>query len=249
MNILSLETSSKVFSIAISRDAKVSRFRNVKSVRLLENSIIKAIDKICLDAKIKFEKIDAFAISQGPGSFTSLRVGLATVKAFCMATGKPLVGIGSLDVIAAAVVGKPCDEICVISDARRGKVYAAIFDSTGKRKGDYLLVPVEELLTQVQGRTLFVGDGLILYRKQIEETYDKYAKAGFPIKDTCLPAGRFGNDNRGCQAVFAPEKLWYPQAKLMAQLAYARLQRNDVDDAAKLLPIYLYAQDCQVQKS
>ncbi len=232
MNILSLETSSKIFSLAVSRDAQVLRFRNVKSTRLLENSIIKAIDKICLDAGVKFEKIDAFAIALGPGSFTSLRVGLSTVKAFCMATGKPLVGIGSLDVIAAGVAGKPCDEICVISDARRSKVYAAIFDPTGKRKGKYLLVTVEELLTQVHGKTLFVGDGLNLYRQQIEEAYKAHAKSA----------------KSDCQALFAPEKLWYPQAKLMAQLAYARLQLNDYDDAAKLLPIYLYAQDCQVQK-
>ena len=103
MYFLSFETSTKIFSLALSKDEKVLRYRNLKTALVLEDSILPAVDKILESAGIKFSQIDGFAIALGPGSFTSLRVGLATVKAFAMATGKPVVGIPTLDIIAHGV--------------------------------------------------------------------------------------------------------------------------------------------------
>ena len=103
MYFVSFETSSKVFSLALSKDEKVLRNRNLKSALVLEDSILPTIDKMLDSAGIKFDAIDGFAIALGPGSFTSLRVGLATVKAFAMSTGKPVVGIPTLDIIANGV--------------------------------------------------------------------------------------------------------------------------------------------------
>jgi hypothetical protein len=82
----------------------------------------------------------------------------------------------------------------------------------------------------VQGKTFFVGDAVGLYRKHIEEAYQKDATKS---KNTC-------------QCRFADEKFWFPKAKVMAELAFKRFQDKKYDDAAKLLPIYLYPQDCQV---
>jgi len=240
MYFLSFETSTKIFSLALNKDEKVLRYRNLKSAFLLENSIVPAMDKILDSAGIKFNQIDGFAIALGPGSFTSLRVGLATVKAFAMATGRPVVGIPSLDInIPYCLLGKPelrikhgpliPDEICVINDARRGKVYACFYGPKG-RKTDYLLTSLEDVLDKVHGRTLFTGDGLSLYRKDIEEAYRKYA----------------AKKNSTCKCFFADEKWWYPQAKVMAALAYDRFRNKQYDDAASLLPLYLYPQDCQV---
>ena len=220
MYFVSFETSSKIFSLAVNKDGKVLRYRNLRSAQVLEDSILPALDKALDSAGIKFGQIDGFAIALGPGSFTSLRVGLATVKAFAMSTGKPVVGIPTLDIIARGVERGGCDEICVINDARRGNVYACIYGQSG-RKGDYMLSSLDELLNKVRGKTLFVGDALKLYRKDIEKAY----------KSKCL---------------FADEKWWYPQAKIMAGLAYERFRDHRYDDAAGLQPLYLYAQDCQV---
>jgi len=85
MYFLSFETSTKVFSLALNKDEKVLRFRNVKSALILEDAILPTVDKMLDAAGITFDQIDGFAIALGPGSFTSLRVGLATVKAFAMA--------------------------------------------------------------------------------------------------------------------------------------------------------------------
>ena len=100
MYFLSFETSTKIFSLALSQDEKVLRYRNIKSALVLEDSILPAMDQVLDSAGIKFSQLDGFAIALGPGSFTSLRVGLSTVKAFGMATGKPVVGIPTLDIIA-----------------------------------------------------------------------------------------------------------------------------------------------------
>jgi tRNA threonylcarbamoyladenosine biosynthesis protein TsaB len=188
---------------------------------VLEDSILPALDKILGSAGIKFSQIDGFAIALGPGSFTSLRVGLSMVKAFAMATGKPVVGIPTLDIIACGIqkLGRGFDrydEICVINDARRGKVYACFYDPQGLRKSDYLLTSLEDVLEKAHGKTLFVGDAVGVYRNNISKF------------------------------LFADEKWWYPQSKVMAALAYERFRKKLYDDAASLLPLYLYSQDCQV---
>jgi len=229
MYFLSFETSTKIFSLALNQDEKVLRFRNLKSALVLEDAILPAIDKMLALAKIKFSQIDGFAIALGPGSFTSLRVGLATVKAFAMSTEKPVVGIPTMDIIASGVAMKGCDEICVINDARRGNVYACLYGPQG-RKGDYLLTTLDALLDKVHGRTLFVGDGLGVYRKDIETAYQKYSH----------------QKNSPCQCSFADEKYWHPQSRVMASLAYQRFSFKKYDDAASLLPLYLYPEDCQV---
>jgi tRNA threonylcarbamoyladenosine biosynthesis protein TsaB len=239
MYFVSFETSTKIFSLALSRDEKVLRYRNLKAALVLEDFILPALDKMLDSAGIKFSRLDGFAIALGPGSFTSLRVGLSTVKAFAMATGKPVVGIPTLDIIAHGIqnlsfprkVGLTdtrsssresitrlnyYDEICVINDARRGKVYACFYGPKGLRKSDYLLTSLDDVLEKAHGKTLFVGDAVGLYR------------------------------NRISKFLLADEKWWYPQSKVMAALAYERFREKLYDDAASLLPLYLYPQDCQV---
>ncbi len=279
MNILSIDTSTKNFSLAVSRNGRVARFRNIYLDKVLESSMIPAIDNILRDEGLKFKDLDGFAVGLGPGSFTSLRVGLSTVKAFALATAKPVVGISSLDVIAMNVIDEKVDEICTIMDARRKQIYACIYSHceelapTGgdeaisstevrdcfalsqvvadraprsatwrsrgrrndgkvlKRKTDYLLTNLDDLLSQVHGKTLFIGDGITMHRNTIQKKYAEARKKGAL-----------------CQAAFASPKDWFPQAKKLAALAYGRFEKKEYDQSETLVPIYLYAQDCQVQK-
>ena len=239
MYILSLETSTKIFSLAVSKNNQMLRFRNIRTDKILESSIIGAIDKLLASCELNLKNIDALAVGLGPGSFTSLRVGLSTLKAFVLATGKKLVGISSLDVLASSILDQKADEICTIIDARRGKEYEAIYGSTRPAKGrsrsplcdktltrktDYLLATIDDVLDRAHGTTLFVGDGLRLYKEHIEKTY----RAGRPI--------------------FALEKFWFPKATELAKLAFKRLENKEYDDPVNIVPIYLYAQDCQVDR-
>ncbi len=233
MNILAIDTSTKNFSLAVSRNGKVLRFRNIKLDKVLESSIIPAIDGILKLAKVRFADLDGFAVGLGPGSFTSLRVGLSTIKAFALTTGKPVVGVSSLDVVAANVLGKKCDEICVIMDARRNLLYACLYEQEKgalKRKTEPMLVTLDELLDKVHGRTLFVGDAVGPLKNVIKEKYREAARKGSK-----------------CVAVFAPQASGIPQAKKLFMLAFGRFCKKEYDDSEVLNPVYLYAEDCQVQ--
>jgi len=264
MNILAIDTSTKNFSLAIAKDGKVVRYRNIFLDKVLESSMIPAIEKILKDSKLKFKDLDGYAVGLGPGSFTSLRVGLSTIKAFALTTGKPVVGISSLDVIAMGVLDEKADQICTIMDARRKQIYGCIYsrhceeraqrggdeatpsveagdcfalrarnDRTFlKRQTDYSLTTIDVLLDSVHGQTLFVGDGVVLYRDLIKEKYAQSAKGG-----------------AACQALFASDKDAFPQARNLSHLAFGRFTKKVYDDVERLVPLYLYTQDCQVDKN
>src|SRR3569833_2428790 len=100
MHILALETSTKNFSLAIADNDKVLRFRNVRTDRILESSMTRSIEKLLSSCDLSFDDVDVLAGGGGPGSFTSLRVGLSTVKALALAADNKVVGISSLDLIA-----------------------------------------------------------------------------------------------------------------------------------------------------
>ncbi|MDP2652940.1 MAG: tRNA (adenosine(37)-N6)-threonylcarbamoyltransferase complex dimerization subunit type 1 TsaB [Candidatus Omnitrophota bacterium] len=233
MKILSLETSTKTFSIAVSSQEKILAYRNIRLKKVLSSSIIPVIEKILKGLRMELRDLDAFAIALGPGSFTSLRVGLSTVKALAFASGKPVIGVPSPDVLARNVAGQDCDQVCTISDARRNLVYACLFERAGRafvRISDYQLTELSRWLDHVKGRTIFIGDGVGLHR---EEILKAYAEAG-------------QGTGHGCQALFADEKFWYPQARELAKIAYQRFVHQRFDDPARLVPLYLYSADCQI---
>ncbi len=234
MHFLSIETSTQNLAIALSRGDQVLAARTLNMQRVLEHSLMPAVDQICASARVHLEALDAFAVGLGPGSFTSLRIGLSTVKAFAMALRKPVVGIGSLDVIAEGFKHADCDEVCVLVDARRQMVYSALYKKSAKglkRMGKYQLSDLASVLEKVHGRTMFAGDGLMLYQPQIEKAYALH-----------------GAESPGCRALFSPERFWFPNASHLAKLAYERLSKGQSDDPSRLVPVYLYAHDCQVDK-
>ena len=225
MNLLAIDTSTKHFSLAVARDGKVQRYRSILLKKVLSDSIMPAIQGILKKAGLTLAQIDGFAVGLGPGSFTSLRVGLATVKGLAFALKKPVVGVPSLDVLALNVTGD--GQVCVVCDAKRNMVYACLYQKKGdalKRKSKYLLADIKDVLKRIKGEVTFVGDGVPLFRETIEKT-------------------------AGMKARFAGEKQMYPRAKHLATLALKRFEAKDYDAPETLVPLYLYPEDCQVQKS
>jgi tRNA threonylcarbamoyl adenosine modification protein YeaZ len=233
MKILSIDTSTKNFSLALAKDGKVLRYRNIFLDKVLESSMIPAIHDLLKKAGITLSQLDGFAVGLGPGSFTSLRVGVSTMKAFSLTTGKPIVGICSLDAVAENVIDEPCDEICVMMDARRSMVYACQYQKKNGelvRKTEPMLTDVDKLLDHVKGCTLFVGDVVSLYQEKILNAYLSAAK-----------------QSPSCKALFAPPEMAVVKATKISLLAYRRFIKNVYDESGTLVPVYLYAQDCQVQ--
>ncbi len=224
MKLLCLDTSTKNFSLAVSSEGKVLASQDVFLKNVLSDSIVPNITAILKKSKIKVHDLDGFAIGLGPGSFTSLRVGLSTIKALSLALEKPVVGISTLDVLAMNVKDRD-RPICTLNDARRGMVYACLYEwkkDVLTKKTDYRLIEIKDWLNQVPQKTMFIGDGIELYKKDIEKK----------VKGV----------------VFAGEKLMYPQAKFMTELVLPRFKSKKFDDINTLVPIYLYPEDCQVTR-
>lgn len=235
MKILSFETSTKSFSLALSSDEKILACRNFKLNRVLSSSIMPAIRMILKKTDHSFKDIDGLAVGLGPGSFTSLRVGLSTVKGLALASKKPVVGIPSLDILAANTPLHITTPVCVLCDARRSLLYSAFYQSssTGLRLlGDYSLLGIDALLDKIKEPAFFIGDGIALYREEIIRWFEKkWNKKNFSMDD-----------------FFAKEKDWYPRSDRLARLAYPRFVKRDFDSVDKIVPIYLYSEDCQVVK-
>ncbi|MCB9757399.1 MAG: tRNA (adenosine(37)-N6)-threonylcarbamoyltransferase complex dimerization subunit type 1 TsaB [Candidatus Omnitrophica bacterium] len=230
MKVLALETSSKRFSLATGDGQQIVKSRTMVLNKILSDSIIPAIDRILTDSKLTLAKLDALVIGLGPGSFTSLRVGMATVKGLAFAANKPVIGITSLDAIAFNV-GQTDQQICVLCDARRNLVYACLYENVKgklKRKSEYLLTPLSALLARIQTKTIFVGDAVALYQADIE----KYSVAS----------------DQKIIVNFAASTKSYPSAKNLMALAQEPLKKKKFADLNKLVPLYLYPEDCQVQR-
>jgi len=127
MNLLAIETSSPLLSVAIKKSGAKVRHAVVQGYMKHAENLLPVIDRLLKREELKIGEIDAFLISRGPGSFTGLRIGFATLKGFLSIRPKPCYGASSLDVIAAGIKPKPPANLTVCLDARRGKLYACSY--------------------------------------------------------------------------------------------------------------------------
>jgi tRNA threonylcarbamoyladenosine biosynthesis protein TsaB len=182
-----------------------------------------AVLRVLAAAKITLDGLDGIAVDIGPGSFTGLRIGLAFVKALAFAGKKPVVGVTSLDALAANVpfAGMP---VATIIDARQGNLYAARYqwkDGRPIRETGPALAPAADLIGQWNEPAVFLGDGVPLYKEAILKRW---------------PA-----------AQFAAADLWLPRAATVGRLGMERFAAGEQDDPSRLVPLYLYPMDCSVR--
>jgi tRNA threonylcarbamoyladenosine biosynthesis protein TsaB len=165
MNILAIDTSTDYLSLAILKDGRPAAKFHKKAHRKHSMLLVPAIERLLKKAKLNIGRIDCFAVSIGPGSFTGLRIGVTVVKGFAYALKRPIVAVPTLDAIADNAKGFK-GVICPSLDARKNKVYSCIYKSDGKslkRLSKYLLLPAADLLKKVKAmgyNVLFLGDAI-----------------------------------------------------------------------------------------
>ena len=127
VNILALDTSTSLATIAIAVGEKVAAESTFNTDRTLSARLIPEIERLLALAGVDIADIDLFAASIGPGSFTGVRGGVATIQGLALAGGKPCVGFSSLTLLAMnfPLAAHP---VCALLDARKSEVYAALFD-------------------------------------------------------------------------------------------------------------------------
>jgi tRNA threonylcarbamoyladenosine biosynthesis protein TsaB len=184
-----------------------------------------AVTRVLEAAHTTLEQVEAIVVDIGPGSFTGLRIGLAFVKALAFPMQTPVIGVPSLEVLAANLPFVP-GLICPILDAKQKNVYAALYRLQGGgliKQLDSLLGPVDSVLALVTEPAMFLGDGCGLYRDRI--------LAQCP------------------QAQFAAPELWLPRAATLGRLGRERFLQGHRDDPGSLVPMYLYPLDCSVRSA
>ena len=169
MRILGIETSAPVVSVAVCEEQQVLGEASFNTRQAHMERLLPMIDYVLKGCGMTIGDVDAFAVSVGPGSFTSLRVGLATGKAFAHALVKPLAGVPTLDALAWGLRGIS-GLICTVLEARRDEVYACFYVSTDdgmRRLSDYMAINPLKLAGRLQdnltARVTFTGEGAQTY--------------------------------------------------------------------------------------
>lgn len=129
--IINIETATEICSIGLSKNGKTIALREQSQPNIHSQMVLPAIDELLQEANIDKKDLNAVAVSEGPGSYTGLRIGTSTAKGLCYALEIPLIAISTLKIIAYGTLVKQNKQVfyCPMIDARRMEVYLAIFDN------------------------------------------------------------------------------------------------------------------------
>ena len=178
MLILGIDTCCMPAGTAVYDGEKITGEFMINNGMTHSQKIMPMIAEMMEHLGLSPKDIDCFAVAAGPGSFTGVRIGAATIKALAHAAGAPCVAVSTLEALANNV--RFFDGvICPILDARRNQVYTAAFSGDGSltRLTDDRAMALDTLLDELEGRkVLFLGDGVLTYRDAIAERMGDLAK-------------------------------------------------------------------------
>jgi tRNA threonylcarbamoyladenosine biosynthesis protein TsaB len=158
--VLGIDTSTPIASVAIVRDDVTLALANQET---RGSDLLVIIDAVCVGANVRAHELDAVAVGAGPGSFTGLRIGMATAKGIAFAAGKPLWAVSSLAALARGELfadGAEVSSVCAVLDARRGEIYAGLYERRADALvaiGDERVMPPGELAA-FAGSARCIGD-------------------------------------------------------------------------------------------
>jgi len=230
MTILAIESTSRMGGISIIKNGKIIAENMHSGFETYCARLVPDIENMlnCLD--ISWKDLNGVAVSIGPGSFTGLRIGIATAKAISFCLDIPILGIPTLDALAMNITPCPDLLICPVIDARKEQIYTAIYRHTQDgliRITPYTAIKPSEFIDTISEQTErihFLGDGLIKFKEIFDPLFAKN------------------------KSTAATENLNYVRASNVAWLADLRLKKNHKDDATTLLPIYIRPSDAEVKK-
>ena len=179
MITLAVDSSSKVATVALMKNDRLLGEITLNDKREHSVILISIINDLLKNNDMTISDIDGFVVSKGPGSFTGLRIGMATIKGLSFGTGKPYISISSLDALALSVSNFD-GLICPIMDALRNSVYTSLYKSSPNSEGtpelekliDYTDLDIDDLIELIKSKNekvIFIGDGLDKYKDYLKE--------------------------------------------------------------------------------
>ena len=235
MRVLALDTTTRDGSVALVDEHHVIEERRGDAARSHAERLPGELVALAGAHGLSVREVDLFAVASGPGSFTGLRIGIATIQGLALTTGRRIVAVSALEALAESAAGTPATFVGVWMDARRQDVFTALYEITDAAAfSPERLVEVEEPVVGNPAMTLtrwgsrirdasvtFVGDGAVLYADRISSC----ASAGWKV---------------------------LPQVPLLAgaigRMAAARAERGDTIDPAAVHPLYVRRPDAEVER-
>ena len=212
--ILSIETSTSICSVAIHEQGELIALAEIKEPGAHAEKLLLLVDELFEKAGLSFGDLDAVAVSQGPGSYTGLRIGVSTAKGIAYALEIPLIGINTLQAMAASQSVAPGDYVVAVLDARRKEVYTQTFGDSLQELSPIEAVVLEEgVFASIleKGRVYFVGDGVEKVKEEV----------------------------KSANALFIADWAISLSAKNMGVLASEKYARKEWEDLAYFVPNYL----------
>lgn len=212
MYILNIETATKNCSVALAKNGETILYKEIAEQGYSHAEKLHVfIDKIVKEAGISMSNLNAIAVSQGPGSYTGLRIGVSSAKGLCYALGIPLIAIDTLTSLAYQVSMQNEGLIIAMIDARRMEVYSAIFNSKKEKIREVQAeILTEESFSNFHETIYFVGDSN-------EKAKAVLTKSNFVFLDSII----------------------FPSAKEMSALSFQKFQESNFEDVAYFEPYYL----------
>jgi len=224
--LLTIQTATPAGSVALTNDEQLCGEMYFDVHRPHGSWLLDGVAQLLATAGMALTDLDGFGVTVGPGSFTGLRLGLGTIKGLALATGKPIAGVSTLQTLAMQVphAGLP---ICALLDARKKEVYAGLFtwyEGWPMPLGAERVLPPEQLLAELQGDVLFVGDGAKAYRTLI--------------------ARQLGGRAHFLPAVYSP-----PRAAHAALLAARSFTAGEAVPPDRVNPVYIRPSEAELNSS
>ena len=227
MIILSIDSSTPVAGIAVSDGMQLLGEITLNTKNTHSEKLMPLVKHLLDELTLSVNDLDAIAVTQGPGSFTGLRIGMATAKGLAQGAGKKLIAVPTLDCLAQNLLHYP-GIICPIMNAQKKQVYTAIYRSGRdklERLSDYQAIAVEQLaaqLKELKEDVWFVGDGVAAFADVFQEL----------LGDACR---------------FADGHNILPRAGALAMLAAERASEERFDDLYQAELIYIRKSEAEVQ--
>jgi tRNA threonylcarbamoyladenosine biosynthesis protein TsaB len=225
MRILGIETSTNSGSVAILEDERILGELFLNNGPAHSEKLLPMIALLLKQVGVDKNELGGISVASGPGSFTALRIGISSAKGLAFSLGIPIVGVSSLEVLALNLLFTPF-VICSIMDAKKSELFAAFFTSSSgrlSRTSDDMLISPHDLVGMIREKTIFVGNGAIVYERLLR-------------------------DALGELAVFCPSRFNSPRASNCALLGAEALKQGYKDDLSTLAPQYLRRADAEILK-
>ena len=218
MRLLGIETTTSLNSIGIISGENILAEMSFSCGDRLSKRLMPAIDDLLGKSSLQVKDIQGVGVTRGPGFFTGVRMGLSVAKGLALGVGIPAVGLSTLEVLAHNIYAHSSYQVCSVLLSRKGEIYTALYkpDSRGglARIKDECCCSLEELLAQIDSPTIFLGEGALKYKQEIERS-------------------------KGKVAYFPPLSLNSPRAATVAFLARKRILEGLSSSNTDLTPVYL----------